>query len=45
MDFKEIGWEAVDWIHLAKDRDHWQALMNMVIHLLVSYNAGSFLSS
>jgi len=23
MDLKEIGWKAVDWIHLAKDRDQW----------------------
>jgi len=21
MDIKEIGWEGVDWIHLAKDRN------------------------
>jgi hypothetical protein len=21
MDLKEIGWESVDWIHLAQDRD------------------------
>jgi hypothetical protein len=44
MEFKEIGWEAVYWIHLAKDRECWQALLNMVIHLLVPYNAESFLS-
>jgi len=23
MDCKEIGWEDVDWIHLAQDRDQW----------------------
>jgi hypothetical protein len=22
MDLREIGWEIVDWIHLAQDRDH-----------------------
>jgi hypothetical protein len=22
MDFKEVGWEGVDWIDLAQDRDH-----------------------
>jgi hypothetical protein len=22
MDPKEIGWEVMDWIHLAQDRDH-----------------------
>jgi hypothetical protein len=21
----EVGWEGVDWIHLAQDRDQWQA--------------------
>jgi hypothetical protein len=21
MDLTEVGWEGVDWIHLAKDRD------------------------
>jgi hypothetical protein len=27
---------CVDWIHLAQDRDHWQALVNVVVNLLVS---------
>jgi hypothetical protein len=35
MDPKEIGWECVDWIHLAQDRDWWQVLANMEIHLWV----------
>jgi len=26
MDLKETGWEGVDWIHLAQDRDQWPAL-------------------
>jgi hypothetical protein len=26
MNFKEGKWEGVDWIHLAKVRDCWQAL-------------------
>jgi hypothetical protein len=25
MDIKEIGWEVVDWIHLAPDREQWRA--------------------
>jgi hypothetical protein len=25
-DFREIGWEVVDWILLAQDRDQWQVL-------------------
>jgi hypothetical protein len=24
MDLKEIGWEDVDWIHVAQDIDQWQ---------------------
>jgi len=25
MDHREIGWEVVDWIHLAQDGSQWQA--------------------
>jgi hypothetical protein len=32
MDLREIGWR-VDWIRLAKDRDQWQAVVNMVMNL------------
>jgi hypothetical protein len=35
MDLREIGWDFMDWIHLAEDRDQWRALVNMVINLLV----------
>jgi hypothetical protein len=28
MDFREVGWEGIDWIDLAQDRDRWRALMN-----------------
>jgi hypothetical protein len=35
MDFREIGWESVDWIHLAQDRDQWRAVVNTVIYLRV----------
>jgi hypothetical protein len=35
----------VDWIHLAQDRDQWQAVVNTVMYLRVPYNAGNFLSS
>jgi hypothetical protein len=27
--------EDVDWIHLAQDKDQWQALVNMVMNLQV----------
>jgi hypothetical protein len=32
MDLREIGLEGSDWIHLAQDRDWWQALVNMVMN-------------
>jgi hypothetical protein len=35
MDLREIGWEGVDWMHLAQDRDQWQALVNTVMNLHV----------
>jgi hypothetical protein len=36
MEFKEIGMEGVDWIHMAQDTDQWQTLVNMVMKLQVS---------
>jgi hypothetical protein len=30
--FREIGWDGMDWIDLAQDRDHWRALVNMVMN-------------
>jgi PII-like signaling protein len=35
-----LGFVGVDWIHLAQDRDHWQALMNMQINLWVAKGQG-----
>jgi hypothetical protein len=35
MDLREIGWESVDCIQLAQDRDWWWALVNMVMNLRV----------
>jgi hypothetical protein len=35
MDLREIGWESVDWIQLAQDRDRWRALVNTVMNLRV----------
>jgi hypothetical protein len=35
MDFVEVGWDDVDWIGLAQDRDMWRALVNSVLHLRV----------
>jgi hypothetical protein len=40
----KIEWEAMDWIHLAQDRDLWRVLVYMVMQLRVSENTGSFLT-
>jgi hypothetical protein len=33
MDLREIGWDGVEWIHLAVDRDCWQAFVKMVMNV------------
>jgi hypothetical protein len=33
MDFGVIGWDGVDWIGLAQDRDKWRAIVNGVMKL------------
>jgi hypothetical protein len=35
MDLREIGWDGMDWIDLAQNRDKWSALVNTVMNLLV----------
>jgi hypothetical protein len=35
IDLREIGWDGMDWIDLAQDRDQWRALVNTVMNLLV----------
>jgi hypothetical protein len=35
MDLREIGFDDVDWIHWAQDRDCWQALVNILTSLRV----------
>jgi hypothetical protein len=35
----------MDWIDLAQDRERWRALVNAVMKLWVSLNAGNLLSS
>jgi hypothetical protein len=35
MDLREIGWDGMDWIDVAQDRDQWKALVNTVMNLRV----------
>jgi hypothetical protein len=35
MNLREIGWDGVDWIDMAQDRDQWRALVNTVLNLRV----------
>jgi hypothetical protein len=35
IDLREIGWNSVDWVDLAQDRDQWRALVNTVVNLRV----------
>jgi hypothetical protein len=45
MDLFQLGLGGMDWIGLAQDRYRWRALVNMVINLWVSENAGKLPSS
>jgi hypothetical protein len=33
MDLREIGWDGMGSINLAKDRDQWRALVNTVMNI------------
>jgi hypothetical protein len=35
MNFREIGWDDVDWIDMSQGRDQWRALVNKVLNLRV----------
>jgi hypothetical protein len=35
MKLREMGWDGMDWIALAQDRDEWRALVNTVTNLRV----------
>jgi hypothetical protein len=35
MDLVEVGWDDLDCIGLAQDRDRWRALMNSVLNIRV----------
>ena len=44
MDLQDIGWESMDWIVVAQDRDRWRALVKAVMKFKVSNHAGNFMT-
>jgi len=32
IDLQNVGWEHMDWIDLAQDRDRWRAVVNVVMN-------------
>jgi hypothetical protein len=45
IDLRGIGWDDMDWIDLAQDRDQWRNLVNTVMNRRVLYNFEKYLSS
>ena len=44
MVIKEIGWEGVDWIHVAQDRDWQWAVFDAAVNSRVPKSAGNLTS-
>jgi hypothetical protein len=40
MGFRDIGWEGVNWMHLAQDRERWRVVVNRVMKLRIPQKAG-----
>jgi hypothetical protein len=36
IDVRAIGWDGMDWINLAKDKDQWRAFVYIVMKFSVS---------
>jgi hypothetical protein len=36
IDLRDIGWDGMDWMNMAQDRDQWRALVNTVLNLRVA---------
>jgi hypothetical protein len=45
LDYREMSWEGVHWIHLAQDTDRWWALVNTAMNVRTSYEVRNFLTS
>jgi hypothetical protein len=35
IDLQQLGYEGMDWIEMAQDRDRWRAIVNAVMNLQV----------
>jgi hypothetical protein len=35
IDLREIGWDGMDWIDLAQDREQWRALVSEIMSLRI----------
>jgi hypothetical protein len=35
MDFRETGWDSMNWIDLPQDRDQWRGLVNTAMYIRV----------
>jgi hypothetical protein len=35
VDLREIGWDGMDWMDVAQERDQWRALVNTVMKFRV----------
>jgi hypothetical protein len=33
INLRKVGWEDLDWIYLAQDRDQWRALVDTALNL------------
>jgi hypothetical protein len=44
MDLREIGWEGVDWMHLAQDKGQCRAVVYTVMNLRFLYEVGNLTS-
>jgi hypothetical protein len=42
LGLRKIGWEDMDWIHVAQDTDQWRAFVNRVMNLRFHKRRGCF---
>jgi hypothetical protein len=45
MGFREIGFEGVDWIHMAQGKERCRAFVNTVLNFCVPQKARNFFTS